>query len=184
MTIIKQISIHALREEGDLNSRTKSVRLARFLSTPSARRATSTSVGCVTFWFLFLSTPSARRATTLPSTARVRSSNFYPRPPRGGRPALGRHCPQAKPISIHALREEGDASRIAALRISHIFLSTPSARRATTLPSTARVRSSNFYPRPPRGGRQVAEGGSHPAQLISIHALREEGDPTNHTQSS
>ena len=34
-----------------------------FLSTPSARRATSTSVGCVTFWFLFLSTPSARRAT-------------------------------------------------------------------------------------------------------------------------
>ena len=63
MDAAEVISIHALREEGDLNSRTKSVRLARFLSTPSARRATSTSVGCVTFWFLFLSTPSARRAT-------------------------------------------------------------------------------------------------------------------------
>ena len=35
---------------------------------------------------------------------------------------------------------------------------------------------SNFYPRPPRGGRR---GPDHPANAgldISIHALREEGD--------
>ena len=35
---------------------------------------------------------------------------------------------------------------------------------------------SNFYPRPPRGGRQpdgIRRGGQ---QQISIHALREEGD--------
>ena len=35
-----EISIHALREEGDLNSTTNPGNLRRFLSTPSARRAT------------------------------------------------------------------------------------------------------------------------------------------------
>ena len=56
-------------------------------------------------------------------------------------------------ISIHALREEGDS--------------------ASPAPSTP---PSDFYPRPPRGGRHAG-----PARLIdllgiSIHALREEGD--------
>ena len=57
--------------------------------------------------------------------------HFYPRPPRGGRPvwlaAADRHCP----ISIHALREEGD------LVYNFWF-----------------VQRGYFYPRPPRGGRQ------------------------------
>ena len=56
--------------------------------------------------------------------------NFYPRPPRGGRPA----------------EVQGDNR-------PKIFLSTPSARRAT---------------QPPRRAA--------PADTISIHALREEGD--------
>ena len=56
----------------------------------------------------FLSTPSARRAT-------------------GCRPE--RRC--GHPISIHALREEGDAVRVSSLVCSRGFLSTPSARRAT-----------------------------------------------------
>ena len=34
------ISIHALREEGDLGHGPKSAMLIKFLSTPSARRAT------------------------------------------------------------------------------------------------------------------------------------------------
>ena len=34
-----------------------------FLSTPSARRATSSTEDAGTWYFLFLSTPSARRAT-------------------------------------------------------------------------------------------------------------------------
>ena len=34
-------------------------------------------------------------------------------------------------ISIHALREEGDQGNTAALSVTTIFLSTPSARRAT-----------------------------------------------------
>ena len=36
--------------------------------------------------------------------------NFYPRPPRGGRPFWGIHSPSQLAISIHALREEGDES--------------------------------------------------------------------------
>ena len=34
-------------------------------------------------------------------------------------------------ISIHALREEGDPTNLAAFADREIFLSTPSARRAT-----------------------------------------------------
>ena len=56
-------------------------------------------------------------------------------------------------ISIHALREEGDAYIAVGGTMKNLFLSTPSARRAT-----CRCWSSAF-------------GGS-----ISIHALREEGD--------
>ena len=35
-------------------------------------------------------------------------TNFYPRPPRGGRPLLVGIPPTVRVISIHALREEGD----------------------------------------------------------------------------
>ena len=37
----KHISIHALREEGDLEDDEAAIEAAKFLSTPSARRATS-----------------------------------------------------------------------------------------------------------------------------------------------
>ena len=78
-------------------------------------------------------------------------------------------------ISIHALREEGD--------------SPSQDRRGTT---------QNFYPRPPRGGRHYrlvrlakfdeflstpsarratsSNSMTSNSQVISIHALREEGD--------
>ena len=53
----------------------------------------------------FLSTPSARRATTCCRCGAACGAYFYPRPPRGGRRSAG----SGWPISIHALREEGDA---------------------------------------------------------------------------
>ena len=56
-------------------------------------------------------------------------------------------------ISIHALREEGDADGCSAECAVLVFLSTPSARRATA------------------DNRKLAKG-----KIISIHALREEGD--------
>ena len=102
---------------------------------------------------IFLSTPSARRAT---KDSLCMANLVY--------------------ISIHALREEGDA-------ISPI---NPTS-------------GGNFYPRPPRGGRlfkrskqlRPAQFLSTPSarratlvrdfcycgQIISSHALREEGDP-------
>ena len=79
----------------------------------------------------FLSTPSARRATF------CRAVQF-----------------QGRPISIHALREEGDLSGIQIGIYSTVFLSTPSARRATGGPASRPHRAQYFYPRPPRGGRR------------------------------
>ena len=78
----------------------------------------------------FLSTPSARRATGKPHN---RASSFV--------------------ISIHALREEGDALAVVRNAVDVQFLSTPSARRAT----------------------RYLDKRSH-ENIISIHALREEGD--------
>ena len=125
---------------------------------------------------IFLSTPSARRATSSASLAVSSSSNFYPRPPRGGR--------QVTDVEVESIAK---------------FLSTPSARRATAPIDAALEGHDDFYPRPPRGGRlplrelevAVLEFLSTPSarrateclgvvleiRRISIHALREEGDP-------
>ena len=59
-----------------------------------------------------------------------------PRPPRGGR--------LKPPVLLHVL---------------FLFLSTPSARRATIRAIKARLLILNFYPRPPRGGRQFVDLG-------------------------
>ena len=146
----------------------------------------------------FLSTPSARRATAFGIFSIVRVRNFYPRPPRGGRrPDLGAEIDRLH-ISIHALREEGDDAATLTLRAQIAFLSTPSARRATRAVSSKHSSLWHFYPRPPRGGRPLAFSTSRPLSLflstpsarratnyselsnyglsISIHALREEGD--------
>ena len=78
---------------------------------------------------------------------------FYPRPPRGG-------------------RRTGCRPEMSRLR----FLSTPSARRATTNGARSIRPQQNFYPRPPRGGRPRARQLRLRICCISIHALREEGD--------
>ena len=113
-----EISIHALREEGDP---------VPGCSSPGQKE--------------FLSTPSARRATKDGKSRRHPHQDFYPRPPRGGRhKTLPRHrrrwqflsTPSARRatwlfdglsepfhISIHALREEGD---LVHLRLLHCCL--------------------------------------------------------------
>ena len=60
----------------------------------------------------FLSTPSARRATGVPPRHSRARRDFYPRPPRGGRLDYASKVKHAQRISIHALREEGDPSRL------------------------------------------------------------------------
>ena len=101
----------------------------------------------------FLSTPSARRATLAYALNGSELTYFYPRPPRGGRPPAPKINARTIKISIHALREEGDEVNFAGLVKATVFLSTPSARRATKR-------------------QMIGEDG----KLISIHALREEGD--------
>ena len=101
------ISIHALREEGDAKTTLDRGHRHKFLSTPSARRATAARIAAYKGW-VFLSTPSARRATWSLWMRWNHPQNFYPRPPRGGRPARREPLKGAANISIHALREEGD----------------------------------------------------------------------------
>ena len=64
--------------------------------------------------------------------------------------------PRCRPaISIHALREEGDAAKSMWNAQPAEFLSTPSARRATPPGQVQQIRHVDFYPRPPRGGRRI-----------------------------
>ena len=103
-------------------------------------------------------------------------SNFYPRPPRGGRRPSCAFTTAIEGISIHALREEGDSGFSQSTIRRRVFLSTPSARRATFgLYRMPRLRI-YFYPRPPRGGRPSLRRYYSTSSSISIHALREEGD--------
>ena len=125
----------------------------KFLSTPSARRATPRSPQKGKQVRIFLSTPSARRATRVPEPGDPGRIHFYPRPPRGGR--------------LNISGGSGDCK---------IFLSTPSARRATISTSSRTGKFRYFYPRPPRGGRLWLVAFAVQNWDISIHALREEGD--------
>ena len=79
--------------------------------------------------------------------------DFYPRPPRGGRPKEIYAQGNTADISIHALREEGDPRKSMHRATQRIFLSTPSARRATAYEPNRQRPRADFYPRPPRGGR-------------------------------
>ena len=124
---------------------------------------------------LFLSTPSARRATSASAGRKCPGSDFYPRPPRGGRHFLWRPRCKAVPISIHALREEGDQQCCRRNPGEQNFYPRPPrGGRPNGMEVSRNAR--NFYPRPPRGGRR-GNFRRWPTDLqISIPALREEGD--------
>ena len=74
-----------------------------------------------------------------------RTGYFYPRPPRGGRPSAARDMGDSMEISIHALREEGDQKRQIRGQYHQLFLSTPSARRATAKTETKSLFSYKLY---------------------------------------
>ena len=73
----------------------------------------------------FLSTPSARRATLLCLYSPPCYNYFYPRPPRGGRRASAASAGRLKQISIHALREEGDTGASGAVPLISNFYPRP-----------------------------------------------------------
>ena len=105
--VAQDISIHALREEGDLGSPWVSVGFSEFLSTPSARRATDTFL--IFCRQMQISIHALREEGDGQAASGADSGcDFYPRPPRGGRPTVLRAVVPHDGISIHALREEGD----------------------------------------------------------------------------
>ena len=150
----RKISIHALRGEGDIHSATLEDCDYTFQSTPSVGRAT---ISYISLLLVIL--------------------YFNPRPPWGGRPKRFVILQVLFIISIHALRGEGDI-----------------------VPKRDLLMRSNFNPRPPWGGRpdtayprrQSTSFQSTPSVgratvklinkvidfIISIHALRGEGDKT------
>ena len=104
---LQQISIHALREEGDVDEIREGCPCD--ISIHALREEGDTGAD-----FLLAG-----------------NIDFYPRPPRGGRPFER---------NIKSLLK--------------LFLSTPSARRATSRSSFRSRPAAYFYPRPPRGGRR------------------------------
>ena len=80
-------------------------------------------------------------------------------------------------ISIHALREEGDAAPCWCPRRSAYFYPRPPRGGRLAFVVSRFLGKRYFYPRPPRGGRLSGTASDVPTTNISIHALREEGDP-------
>ena len=150
-------------------------KLTLFLSTPSARRATDRMpLRSKTY---LISIHALREegdslfSSTSTQTGRI---SIHALREEGDLPEKDRQA--VRSISIHALREEGDTKSPHTSFWLSIFLSTPSARRATQKVAelTKRYNISihalreegdhgdlcyimphdNFYPRPPRGGRR------------------------------
>ena len=191
------ISIHALREEGDHVRQINLIAKHDFYPRPPRG-------GRLPLWvvhskfFEFLSTPSARRATCFVWVRLCAVAHFYPRPPRGGRPRVRRGRTMFWSISIHALREEGDALLARWQSKQAYFYPRPPRGGRRLVFFFLCLDLLDFYPRPPRGGRPIDDGfvavrliflstpsarratsgGCRPGvhRLISIHALREEGD--------
>ena len=151
----RAISIHALREEGDQLF----------------------GVGCGLLWNFY---PRPPRGGRRPSRSFLPGCRyFYPRPPRGGRPNKiiyfsltdnfyprpprgGRHLSDTR-LSIRSNfyprpPRGGRRYWCKYKRVPYLFLSTPSARRATHSAQSGQRGGGDFYPRPPRGGRLAVLG--------------------------
>ena len=124
------ISIHALREEGDIQINRDEI--AGVISIHALREeGDQLRNGLYHHLYHFYPRPP-RGGRPLPFLFVCRYVYFYPRPPRGGRPEHTASSITSGSISIHALREEGDC------------------------PAWPRFCGCcYFYPRPPRGGRPV-----------------------------
>ena len=124
------ISIHALREEGD------------------GQRGPKTPDECISIHAL-REEGDAQHPDTAVSTKNISIHALR----EEGDTGLTIEQEAKVEISIHALREEGDLLRRLTIYVIPRFLSTPSARRATSGHSQKLRIRRYFYPRPPRGGR-------------------------------
>ena len=148
--MLRLISIHALREEGDFFEPVSVLPAQNFYPRPprGGRRSKARQSLCHRY--------------------------FYPRPPRGGR-----LLPGGQIVLFPLFLSTPSARRATFFRnigfLVGQFLSTPSARRATN--TSPRFSPPILFLSTPSARR--ATDGAPPAPavtLISIHALREEGD--------
>ena len=127
----QRISIHALREEGD----------------------GELSQVCGLDHDFYPRPPRGGRLKSRQSL--IDYQDFYPRPPRGGRRPCHRWRFRGSPISIHALREEGDCPTCFKFYHFMDFYPRP-PRRGRPVSLLQSAYQADFYPRPPRGGRRNA----------------------------
>ncbi len=146
--ISARISIHALREEGDLSVMV--LGMGRGISIHALREEGDAR---------------ARQA-------RCQESDFNPRPPRGGRRVCAVLSQIRRNISIHALREEGDSTKSRLIMSIRHFNPRPprGGRRVQFFSACPQY---NFNPRPPRGGRLLfARGDARIAVFQSTPSAR------------
>ena len=150
---VRGISIHALRVEGDYLFYIQEDFTNEFLSTPSGWRATQLICAIarmpdISIHALRVEGDETNAATSASDAISIHAlrvegdlqcippflgaTNFYPRPPGGGRPEI------FGPVLGNVL-----------------FLSTPSGWRATERGIIYAQHGRYFYPRPPGGGRRV-----------------------------
>ena len=123
----------------------------RFLSTPSARRATGFYCTAVVLYAISIHALREEGDIRGGDTYSL-GSDFYPRPPRGGRPS---------DMTIPTSKDS--------------FLSTPSARRATdNIAVFFKTFCISIHALREEGDCGAVRGWLR--ATISIHALREEGD--------
>ena len=123
-----------------------------FLSTPSARRATPSR--CHSRKLFSISIHALREEGDACKIRRARRQlHFYPRPPRGGR-LVGKIKAQGAALFLSTPSARRATMDDVTIYAAAKFLSTPSARRATSSGCAIRTPCWYFYPRPPRGGRQ------------------------------
>ena len=137
------ISIHALREEGDSLQIWENKLSSNFYPRPprGGRPPAFCGLGSAD---VFLSTPSARRATrNVLQFCRGHKISIHALREEGDSHADNRRLVDA--ISIHALREEGDPASVGFAVAVSLFLSTPSARRATAKTETKSLFSNKLY---------------------------------------
>ena len=168
------LSIHALREEGDVKGQGSTTLVGSFYPRPPRGGRPLLLVKRYSAPFLSIHALREEGDIGFDGYNSVKTT-FYPRPPRGGRQRVRVWCcqldfflstPSARRatrrgarnaacgrLSIHALREEGDPEPDTRQATANIFLSTPSARRATSSAAHSPISGGSFYPRPPRGGR-------------------------------
>ena len=148
-----QISIHALREEGD--DVQASLRDFMRISIHALREEGDVSSdGQLTRPPIFLSTPSARRATTQVRGTEIRSEISIHALREEGDVCFAHMIFRLLVISIHALREEGDQCTFLNRRERQHFYPRP-PRGGRPIEGGQVVTMDDFYPRPPRGGRPV-----------------------------